>query len=129
MNYKQILEDVIELNDRLVIIRGQGDIIGNKFNGLSIDNFWILLGKAAPEVVLECLSEFEFDVDRSGEYSFDIVMKYYPGDYDEYGRCICSGYYDVEYDEMVFIQTFEQRNRETKLNEILTNEFDNLFNI
>jgi len=129
VDYKQILEDVIELNDKLVIIRGVGDVVDRQLKDLTTENFWILLGKITQEEAIDCLSEHECEVDRDGEYSYNIVMKYYHGDYDDYGRLTMRGYYDIEYIDWDFIQTFEQRNREMKLNEILSNEFDNLFNI
>lgn len=127
MDYKQILEDVIELNDSISVVRGYGDISDKKFIGLTSENFWILIGKINQDDIIEMLNEYDCDVDKSGEYSFDFVTKYYSGDYDEYGRCICRGYYDIEYIDFKFIQTFEQRNRENKLNELLTSDFDKLF--
>mgnify|MGYP001353841120 CR=1 FL=1 len=139
MNYKQVLEDVIELNESLVIVRGYGDVHDLEvtsgthihyvrgFKDLTLENIWILLGKASPEDVLELLNDYECEVDKAGEYSFDIVIKYYRGEYDEYGRATASGYYDIEYVDWKFIQTFVERDREQKLNEIL--DIDNIFNI
>ena len=37
------------------------------------------------------------------------------------------GYYEIVKSRIQFIQTFEEREREIKLNEILLDEFDNLF--
>lgn len=139
MDYKQILEDVLELNESLVIISGYGDVYDLEvgcgshihyirgFKCLTPENFWIILGKATQEDILELLNDYECEVDKAGEYSFDMVIKYHKGEYDEYGRAESSGYYDIEYVDWKFNQTFIERDREEKLNEILSK--DNIFNI
>lgn len=141
MDYKQILEDVLELDESITIIKGFSDIITipdpNKkigffpeekiFKDFNKDSFWVVMGRGGEDLIIESMSDFSCNVDKEGEYEFKAVLRWIPGEYDEYGRCTMRDYLEVEHIEFNFIQTFQQRERESKLNEILTNEFDNLF--
>lgn len=138
MDYKQILEDVLELDERITIIRGFGDIVKSKqysnyqssmtgLLNLKEDDFWIILGRGDHKLIIESFEDYEIPIDMEGEYEFKAVLKYLPGDYDEYGRCTMRDYLGVEYIELKFIQTFQQRERQEKLDLILTKEMEDLF--
>ena len=62
-------------------------------------------------------------------YEIKLLLKYIPGDYDEYGRCTMRDYLEIEHIELEFISTFESRDREQKLNQILSDDFDKLFDL
>ena len=141
MDYEQILEDVIEMEERLTIITGFVDVkystwtdaLGHQQKSLSIDKFnnehyWILLGRGTDEMIIESIMNMDINVDREGEYRLWAVLKYQSADYHE-GRMISPGYYDCVHIKWEFIQTFEQRDREIKLNELLSDEFNDLFKI
>lgn len=131
-NYKQILEDVLEIDERIVVIIGYADITNHAsgitanhyyFKDLTSENFWRVIGRGDDDPILESLNEWECDVDCEGEYEFKAVLRWESADYDEYGHCTMSSYLEVEHIEFNFIQTFLQRERESKLNEILECEW------
>ena len=142
MDYKQILEDILELDEQVTIIRGISDIIMDPlkshplgylpeeriFKDFNKDSFWIVMGRGTDELIVEAMSEYVCDVDRDGEYDFKAILKWVPGDYDEYGRCTMSSYLEVEHIEFNLIQTFQQRERQSKLDEILSKDLEDIFN-
>lgn len=134
MDYKQILEDVLELEESLTIVRGFGDIVKSKHQSsmtgllnLKEDDFWIILGRGDHKLIIESFEDYYIPIDMEGEYEFKAVLKYLPGEYDESGRCTMRDYLGVEYIELKFIQTFQQRERQQKLDLILTKEIEDLF--
>ena len=141
MDYKQILEDVLELDEQITIIRGISDIIMDPlkshplgylpeeriFKDFNKDSFWIVMGRGTEELIVESMSECVCDVDRDGEYEFKAILKWVPGDYDEYGRCTMRDYLEVEHIEFNLIQTFQQRERQSKLDEILSEDLEDFF--
>ena len=141
MDYKQILEDVLELDEQITIIRGISDIIMDPlkshpwgylpeeriFKDFNKDSFWIVMGRGTEELIVESMSESVCDVDRDGEYEFKAILKWVTGDYDEYGRCTMRDYLEVEHIEFNLIQTFQQRERQSKLDEILSEDLEDFF--
>lgn len=141
MDYKQILEDILELDERITIIRGFADVVIDPlkartlgylpdemiFKDFKSDSYWVILGRGTDEMIIETMSEAVCEVEREGEYEFKAVLKWIPGEYDERGRCIMRDYLEVEYIEFHFIQTFLERERESKISDLL--DFDNLFDI
>ena len=141
MDYKQILEDILELDEQITIIRGISDIIMDPlkshplgylpeeriFKDFDKDSFWIVMGRGTEELIVESMSESVCDVDRDGEYEFKAILKWVPGDYDEYGRCTMRDYLEVEHIEFNLIQTFQQRERQSKLDEILSEDLEDFF--
>jgi hypothetical protein len=141
MDYKQILEDILELDERITIIRGISDIIMDPlrhplwylpeeriFKDFNKDSFWIVMGRGTDELIVESMSEFVCDVDKDGEYEFKAVLKWVPGEYDERGCPTMRDYLEVEHIEFNLIQTFQQRERQSKLDEILSKELEDIFN-
>lgn len=141
MDYKQILEDVLEFDEQITIIRGFGDVIIDPskartlgylpeemiFKEFKSDNYWVVMGRGTEELIIEAMSEYVCDVDRDGEYEFKAILKWVPGDYDERGCPTMRDYLEVEHIEFDFIQTFQQRERQLKLDEILSDELEDLF--
>ena len=141
MDYKQILEDIIELDERITIIRGISDIIMDPlkshtlvyppeeriFKDFNKDSFWIVMGRGTEELIVEAMSEYVCDVDRDGEYEFKAILKWAPGDYDERGCPTMRDYLEVEHIEFNLIQTFQQRERQSKLDEILNKDLEDIF--
>lgn len=127
------MEQVIEIDKDFVVVHGVSDItnktectfengitkcfnLGFYFKDLKDDSFWKIIGRGENESVVESLNEFECDVEVEGEYEFKAILRWIPGDYDEYGRCTLRDYLEVEHIEFNLIQTFQQREREVKLN-------------
>ena len=133
MDYKQILEDVLEIQESITVIIGYADITNNAayhyyFKDLTNESFWIVIGRGDDNPILESLNELQCDVDMEGEYEFKAVLKHIPGDYDEYGRCTMRDYLEIEHIEFNFIQTFKERERESKLSKILSKDLEDIFN-
>ena len=130
--YKQMFEDVLEMNKRYVVISGFGDIIfldGSPiFKGFTKDNYWVIMGNNNDDMIVEAIMmDGATDADREGEYNFNAILKNVPGEYDEYGRCTLRDTLEIAWIELDFIQTFEQRERQNKLDELLFLDVDNLF--
>jgi hypothetical protein len=131
-SWKDIMDYVFELEEDVAVIRGWSDITDYEsspgespklFKDITKDSFWIVMGRGDNEPILECIREWDCDVDKEGEYEFKAILKYYKGDYSV-GE---SGYWEIEHIEFNFIQTFLEREREWKLNKILNNDFEKLF--
>jgi len=134
MDYKQILEDILELDETVTIIRGFGDVIigtSNEmiFKNFKSNNYWIVMGRGTDELIIEAMSDAVCEVEREGEYEFKAVLKWVPGDYDERGCPTMRDYLEVEYIEFDFVQTFQQRERQEKLNLVLSKELEDLFKL
>ena len=141
MDYKQILEDIIELDERITVIRGFGDVIIDPskartlgyltdemiFKDFKSDNYWVIMGRGTDELIVETMSDVVCEVDIEGEYEFKAVLKWVPGDYDERGCPTMRDYLEVEHIEFDFIQTFQQRERQEKLDLVLSKEIEDLF--
>lgn len=139
MNRGEFFQEIMDIYDNWVAIIGCIDIVhfntrftikndynladtnplANKFNQ---DDFYIIIGKNS-DMIIESLEECEFEVDREGFYEIKALLKWIPDDYT------MRGYLDIKYIELKFISTFESRNREEKLNQILSDDFDKLFDL
>ena len=136
MDYKQILEDILELDERITIIRGFGDVIKHSFHFIpemmfkefTKDNYWVVMGRGSDEMIVESMSSLVCEVEREGEYEFKAVLKWVPSEYDEWGRCILCDYLEVEHIEFNFQQTFLERERHSKLDQVFNDKFEDLFN-
>jgi hypothetical protein len=140
MNFQEILEHIMELNQSgIVVVTGFGDLIFDpnnnqfpnpkfKFTDLTTQNFWIVLGKSDESQVLEVLLESEFVIDSSleGEYQFDMIFKWQSSEYYEH-HLIHPGYLQLEHTNWKLIQTFQQRERDRQLSQVFDD--NDIFNI
>ena len=117
--YKDILEDIIEYDEKFVVIWCCCDIItdehGYSIKDLQEDSFWRIIGRGDDKDIIESLKETEIKVEEEGEYEIKAIMKWESPEYDCYGRVTYPGALIVEYLETKFIQTFTQRERDSKL--------------
>ena len=122
--------DIVKLDNNFTIKRSyNSDKVNKLANDFTQDDFWTIIAKGPPELIIEALNEYDFEVDREGFYEIKALLKWIPGDYDEYGRCTLRDYLDIEHIELNFISTFEARDRDSKLDKILSDDFDKLFNL
>ena len=137
--YKEIFDNLLEYSERYTLVRGYVDIINYKdisfrckwkgqhdrhlMNQLAedftIDNIWILSGCGHIESIFEDFLEYDFDTDKEGVYEFKALLKYINSESDEYGRTTMPGYYEIVHMELDFKETFVERDRDRKLNELL----------
>ncbi len=126
MNYDELIQNVYEIHDRYTIIGGYVDIHKTYNSDLfhmkseEVPNcYWILIGKASNEDIEECLIEAEYKVEKEGCYKFEMVLKFESPEYGDYGAIIDRGYWYIEYSKFDLDHTFEQRERESKLCDLL----------
>lgn len=126
INYKDIMSELDELSSNFTLVNGTFDLIKSDYyftpKKESID-FFIKAGNGNEELIFEAISDFDFDVDREGFYQFKLLMTYDGGQYDSYGRCECRAYMNIEWCDVDFIQSFESRDREIKLESLLDFDF------
>lgn len=122
MDYKKILDSIIDLDKKITIIHGFGDIVFNKwlgwtFKSFNEDNYRIVMGKDG--LISEAMLNSNFsDVDREGEYEFKAVLSWDSGDENH------NGYFILEYIEFILIQTFQERDRNLKIDQVLSDYFN-----
>lgn len=127
--YKDIIEEIKEITKTLTIIEGIVDIhLSHSFHEINYyeikeasNSFWVIIGNANEDEIKECLEDYSFDennVQGEGEYHFNAVLKYDGSEPDHYG------YWYIDYIEMIFQQTFLEREREEKLFRLLDDDPD-----
>lgn len=126
LNYNELIDDLLEIDHNFILIKGNSDVKKVKesfqFKEIKRDDFYIIIGGGNEDYIIESLKEERFSVDREGDYEFIFLLKYIEPEFDS-GHMIMRGYYEILESRLQFIQTFEQREREEKLNDILTDEF------
>jgi hypothetical protein len=144
MDYKETLEDILELDESgIVVVSGYGDLVldesSNQYPNLTFrfkdfkelkESIWIKFGRADIDQVvgslMDCNEHQLGDKSIEGEYSFDMIFRWEKSEYYD-NRLVSPGYLDLRYTDWKFIQTFEQREREIKLNDLLN--LDDLFSL
>lgn len=134
MDYRELIDDVKGIHDRYTIIEGYMDIYQTENSDLfhikEIDCYWILIGKASDDDIKSCLIESEYKVEKEGCYKFDIVLQYESPEYGDYDRCISRGYWYIEGCYFELDHTFEQRERDSKISNLLEDNINfDIFNI
>jgi hypothetical protein len=119
-HYKDILEEILEYDEKFVVIWGCCDIITDghgykRIKDIQEDSFWRVIGRGDDKDIIESLKEEEIKVDSEGEYEIKAIMKWESSEYDFYGRVTYPGGLVVEFIEFKFIQTFTERERDSKL--------------
>lgn len=133
MDYRELIEDIKDISKSLVIIEGVADVFFDEKGDFyqirdAKNSYWTIIGHAPDEEIEICLaSTFRIDdfggesgLDGEGEYHFDAVLRY---DKDDY----MYGYWYIDYIEFHFQQTFLERERENRLDDLLSDGFDDLF--
>lgn len=125
MDYKKILDYILDLDNKITIIQGFGDIVFAPnspvewyqftFKSFNRDNYHIVMGKDGPidEAILDTIFT-KNEVDREGEYEFKAVLSWDSGDENH------NGYFILEYIELILIQTLQERDRNLKIDHILS---------
>lgn len=116
--YKDLIEDIIDINKNINIVLGSVDIRDNLLIINSEFSYhYSIIGGGNEILICESLENYDKINLDDGEYEFKAVLKWCPEDH-HYG-----GYLDIEYIEFNFIQTFIQRERQIKLENLDINFF------
>ncbi len=119
-DWKETMDSIIELDEDVVVIIGTSDIVEWKINtgvspkmfkDLTDKSFYRIIGRGPDELILNAFIDYECDVDVEGEYQFKAILGWVNDDY--------SNYLDIRHIEFYLIQTFTEREREQKINELL----------
>lgn len=134
LDYKELIEDVKEIHSRFTIVGGFLDIYTDHtfVNGFikEFDTYWIYIGNINEDELKESFIEHEYNIEKKpGCYQFEAVLKYEKPEYGDYGRVIAGGYWYIDYIDLKLDHTFEQRERDFKLNELLSGDLGDIFNI
>ena len=129
MNYQELIDDIKSIYEQHTIITGYLDIYVDERPSYikDVDTIWVLIGNAGIKEINECLIDSDYNVTKPGCYQFNAVLKYEKPDYGEYGRVIGGGYWYIEYIDLTLDHTFEQRERDSKLSELLSDDLPGFF--
>ena len=121
----EMIDNIEDYTKRFTIVRGMCDIVEKKFvfsspgsNYVITNNdYWIMLGNLADEAIKEVFEDSYFGLDdgvtREGCYEYKASIYYESGTWNEPGELY------IDYIDFVFVESFESRMREDKLNKLL----------
>jgi hypothetical protein len=120
-HYRDLMYDIIETNQSYTVVQGIGDVVSGVYGDMGFkpdqkDWFWLWSG--FDNDVEETLYDIYLDTEgqTEGEYEFTAIFT----------RSRDEGLL-LEFIELQFIQTFEQRHRERVLDELLDEPLDLFF--
>ena len=113
MNNSEMIEFLEDYSKSNTVIHGITDVvkIGEYFR-LKDNSYWIILGNLSDDDIKDCLEEEEALVDREGQYEYKAVIRCIGRTWDEPAEIY------IDYIEWKFIESFEARERNNKLEEL-----------
>lgn len=122
----EMIDNIEDYTKRFTIVRGMCDIVEKKLGVFSSpgsnyvitnNDYWIMLGNLADEAIKEVFEDSYFGLDdgvtREGCYEYKASIYYESGTWNEPGELY------IDYIDFVFVESFESRMREDKLNKLL----------
>ncbi len=122
----EMIDNIEDYTKRFTIVRGMCDIVDKKLGVFSSpgsnyvitnNDYWIMLGNLADEAIKEVFEDSYFGLDdgvtREGCYEYKASIYYESGTWNEPGELY------IDYIDFVFVESFESRMREDKLNKLL----------
>jgi hypothetical protein len=118
MNNEEIVEFIEDITKHKTIIKGITNIVNDDSYYMVKDNdFWIVAGFLDNDSIKLSFEDIDINVEREGVYEYTAIIYHYRG-YDEPSEIY------IDYIDFRFIETFQERDREEKLNKILFQDFD-----
>lgn len=122
----EMIDNIEDYTKRFTIVRGMCDIVEKKLGVFSSpgsnyvitnNDYWTMLGNLSDDAIKEVFDDSYFGSDdgvtREGCYEYKACIYYESGTWNEPGELY------IDYIDFVFVETFESRLREQKLNDLL----------
>ena len=124
LSHKEMIESVQEYTKNHTLIKGYCDVVIDENTTKSYkvkDNFfWVLLGNSDDELINDIFNDSDLTendgIEREGCYEYNAAIYYQSSTWDQPGESY------IDYIDFTFIETFEAREREIKLNQLLDND-------
>lgn len=131
----EMIDNIEDYTKRFTIVRGMCDIVEKKLGVFSSpgsnyvitnNDYWTMLGNLSDDAIKEVFDDSYFGdddgVEREGCYEYKASIYYESGTWNDPGELYCtkqSAELYIDYIDFVFVESFESRLREQKLNELL----------
>ena len=125
----EMIDNIEDYTKRFTIVRGMCDIVEKKLGVFSSpgsnyvitnNDYWIMLGNLVDDAIKEVFDDSYFGDDdgvtRDGCYEYKACIYYESGTWNEPGELY------IDYIDFVFVESFESRMREQKLQALLGND-------
>ena len=124
LSHKEMIESVQEYTRNHTLIKGYCDVVIDENTTKSYkvkDNFfWVVLGNSDDELINDIFNDSDLTendgIEREGCYEYNAAIYYQSSTWDQPGESY------IDYIDFTFIETFEAREREIKLNQLLDND-------
>ena len=133
LGHKEMIESVEEYTRNHTLIKGYCNVVidENATKSSSYKNykheykvkdnsFWVVLGNSDDELINNIFNDSDFTendgIEREGCYEYNAAVYYQSSTWEEPGESY------IDYIDFTFIETFEAREREIKLNQLLDND-------
>jgi len=132
LSHKEMIESVQEYTKNHTLIKGYCDVVidedakssayrNYKLSYKVKDNFfWVVLGNSDDELINDIFNDSDLTendgIEREGCYEYNAAIYYQSSTWDQPGESY------IDYIDFTFIETFEAREREIKLNQLLDND-------
>jgi len=125
LGHKSMIEYVEQYTKNHTLIKGNCDIVIDTtqvtpYYKVKDNFFWVVLGNSDDELINDIFNDSEFTendgIEREGCYEYNAAIYYQSSTWEEPGESY------IDYIDFTFIETFEAREREIKLNQLLDND-------
>lgn len=133
LGHKAMIEYVEQYTKKHTLIKGYCDVVIDENATTSSayknykheykvkdNSFWVVLGNADDELINKAFEDGQFTendgVEREGCYQYNAAIYYQSSTWEEPGE------HYIDYIDFTFIETFEAREREIKLNQLFDND-------
>jgi len=129
LGHKEMIESVEEYTRNHTLIKGYCNVVidenatkSSSYKNYKVkDNFfWVVLGNSDDELINNIFNDSDFTendgIEREGCYEYNAAIYYQSSTWEEPGESY------IDYIDFTFIETFEAREREIKLNQLLDND-------
>lgn len=124
LGHQEMIESVEQYTKNHTLIKGYCDVVIDEttFGYYKVkDNFfWVVLGNSDDELINDVFIDSSFNkndgIEREGCYEYNVAIYYQSSTWEEPGESY------IDYIDFTFIESFEAREREYKLNQLLSDE-------